>query len=202
MARSARRKAGAKVDSYQHGHTGVLAMGWDDVARTCRKLVEDVEKDFRPEVVIGIAKGGAIPGAIMASMLRRDFFPVRITRREADVVTRKEPALIARIPPEVVRGRRCLVIDDIAVSGETLRVAVDECWAQGATEVRTATLSRHGSSVRPDWYGLETEDLVIQPWDAVVYVDGRWQVNQEYADELGRMGVSATDVLAATLLGR
>ncbi len=187
--------------SYQHGHTGVLTIGWEDVARICRRLAEEVEKNLRPDVIIGVAKGGAIPGAVIASMLRRDFFPVRITRREADVVTRAHPALIARIPPEVVRGRRVLVVDDLAMTGETLRVAVDECWAQGATEVRTATLYRHSGSVRPDWFGLETDDLIIQPWDAIVYSGGRWQVNREYSEELARMGVSAAEVLAAALLG-
>jgi hypothetical protein len=134
-------------------------------------------------------------------MLRRDFFPVRITRREADIVIREHPSLIARIPTEVARGKRVLVVDDIAVTGETLRVAVDECWAQGATEVRTATLFRHGDGVRPDWFGLETDDLVIQPWDAVVFSGGRWRVNQEYSEELDRMGVSVVEVLVAALLG-
>lgn len=189
------------LTSYQHEHAGVLNVGWEDVARICRRLAEQVEKDLRPDVIVGIAKGGAIPGAIIASMLRRDFFPVRITRREADVVTREHPSLIAGIPADVVKGRSVLVVDDMAMTGETLRVAVDECWAQGATEVKTASLYRHSGSVRPDWCGLETDDLVIQPWDAVVFSGGRWQVNQEYTEELARIGVSAVDVLVAALLG-
>lgn len=190
-----------KLPSYEHEHTGVLNVGWDDVARICRRLTEEVEKALHPDVIVGIAKGGAIPGAIISSMLRRDFYPVRITRREADVVTREHPSLIARIPAEVVKGRRVLVVDDMAMTGETLRVAVDECWAQGAVEVRTASLYRHGAGVKPDWVGLETDDLIIQPWDCIVFKDGRWQVNQEYADELARIGVSATDLLIAALLG-
>lgn len=185
------------LKSYEHEHSGVLSIGWEDVARICRRLTEQTEADFHPEVIVGIAKGGAIPGAIIASMLRRDFFPVRITRREADMVIREHPALIARIPAEVVKGRRVLVVDDMAMTGDTLRVAVDECWAQGATAVKTATLFRHADSVRPDWCVLETDDLVIQPWDAMVYAGGRWQMHQEYSEELDRMGLSATDVLVA-----
>jgi len=190
------------LTSYRHEHTGVLSIGWDDVARVCRRLAEQAEREFGPEIVVGIAKGGAIPGAIIASMLRRDFFPVRITRREADQVTREHPRLTARLPAEVVNGRRVLVVDDVAATGETLRVAVDECWAQGAVEVKTATLYRRSSSVKPDWSGLETDELIIQPWDALVFSDGRWQVNQEYSRELARMGVSAADVLAALLGAR
>ncbi|RJQ08372.1 MAG: hypothetical protein C4551_05190 [Bacillota bacterium] len=189
------------LKSMDHEHTGVLAIDWEDVGRICRRLAEEVEKTLHPEVIVGIAKGGAIPGAIIASMLRRDFFPIRITRRQDDIVTRRHPALIGRIPSEVVKGRRVLVVDDMAGTGETLRVAVDECWAQGATEVKTATLYRHSSSITPDWVGLETDDLVVQPWDAVIYSGGRWRVNQEYEEELARIGVSAADVLVASLLG-
>ncbi len=197
MARTPKKS----LASYEHVHAGVLSITWDDVARICRRLTEEIEPALHPEVIVGIAKGGAIPGAIIASMLRRDFFPVRITRREADVVTRENPALVARIPAEVVRGKRVLVADDIAVTGATLRVAVDECWAQGATEVKTAALYRHSYGVRPDWCGLETDDLVVQPWDVMVFSEGRWRVNREYSDELTRMGLSAEEVLVAYLLG-
>lgn len=190
-----------KLRSYHHEHSGVLNVGWSDVARLCRHLVEEIESTFHADVIIGIAKGGVIPGAIIASMLRRDFFPVRISRREGDLVMRETPALLAPIPPDLVRGRRVLVVDDMYVTGDTLRVAVDECWAQGATEVRTATLYHHGALTRPDWFGLETESLIIQPWDAMVFSDGRWHVNEEYADELERMGLSAGEALAAALLG-
>jgi hypoxanthine phosphoribosyltransferase len=188
-----------ELESYDHQHSGVLCLTWPDVSRLCRHLVEQIERDYRPEVIIGIAKGGAIPGAIIASMLRRDYFPVPITRREADVVTRKTPALLAHIPTEVVRGRKVLVTDEMVVTGETLRIAVDECWAQGATGVKTAALYIHTGGNRPDWFGLETESLVIQPWDAMVYAGGRWQLNQEYLEELERMGLSAGDALAAVL---
>jgi hypoxanthine phosphoribosyltransferase len=188
-----------EIEDHGHEHSGVLYIGWGDVMRLCRHLAEEAEENFHPDVIIGIAKGGAIPGAILASMLRRDYFPVRITRREADVVIRKSPALVAHIPSEVVRGRKVLVVDEIVVTGDTLRVAVDECWAQGATDVKTAALYVHGTNTTPDWFGLETENLVIQPWDALVYAGGRWQLNQEYRQELERMGLTPSDALTAVL---
>jgi len=189
-----------KHGSYDHTHTGVLNIRWQDVTRLCRHLVEKVGQEFNPEVVVGIGKGGVIPGAIIASMLRVDFFPVRITRREDDRVIRSQPILSAHIPTELVRGRRTLVTDDIVVTGDTLRVAVDECWAQGATDVKTAALYIHTEGARPDWFGLESDHLIIQPWDALVYSEGNWQLNEEYCRALEEIGISAGDALAAVLL--
>jgi len=191
---------GKSRGSYEHGHSGVLNISWSDVARLCRHLVEKIEESFHPDVVVGITKGGVIPGAIIASMLGRDFYPVHVTRREQDVVTRHKPALLAKIPVDVVKDRRVVVVDDIVVSGDTLRVAVDECWAQGAAEVRTAALFLHSTSHRPDWFGLETDDLIIQPWNALVYSQGRWSLSEEYRTKLEEMGVSTDDAVTAVLL--
>src|SRR2546427_3715759 len=39
-------------------------------------------REYDPDVVIGIAKAGVIPGAVVASILQRDFASVAITRQE------------------------------------------------------------------------------------------------------------------------
>jgi len=189
-----------ELESYEHTHSGVLNIRWQDVMRICRHLVEKVHHEFHPEVVVGIGKGGVIPGAIIASMLRINFFPLRITRREDDRVIRSQPALLDHIPTDLVRERRILVTDDIVVTGDTLRVAVDECWACGATDVKTAALYVHPGGARPDWFGVESEHLIIQPWDALVFSDGRWHLNEEYAHELEEMGITAGDALSAVLM--
>ena len=53
-------------------------------------------REYDPEVVIGIAKAGVIPGAVVASILQRDFASIAIT---------KEGSVIAG-PPRLVTGKR------------------------------------------------------------------------------------------------
>jgi hypoxanthine phosphoribosyltransferase len=36
-------------------------------------------KDFRPEAVVGIAKGGVIPAVFLASAFQVDFFPIKLS---------------------------------------------------------------------------------------------------------------------------
>jgi hypoxanthine phosphoribosyltransferase len=127
--------------------------------------------------VIGIVKGGLFVGSAVAGLLRREFIPVRLSRRSRDR-DRLSPGVRTEVPAEA-RGKRVLVVDDVVQSGDTLRQAISAIAASGATEVRSAALVVHKTqrppqkakakgktkAYRPDWFVLETDDLVVFPWD-------------------------------------
>src|SRR5258705_13933025 len=58
---------------------GVLQVDWAFFGELCRVLALKVFRDYDPQVVIGIAKAGVIPGAVVASILQRDFASIAIT---------------------------------------------------------------------------------------------------------------------------
>jgi hypoxanthine phosphoribosyltransferase len=152
--------------------------GFDALAHVlARKLTY-----YDPELVIGIVKGGLFVGSALAGFLRREFIPVRLAKRSRDR-ERLSPGVRSEVPPEV-KGKRVLVVDDVVQSGETLRQATAAIAAAGAIEVRSAALVVHRSHPkarsagrgeadkvakakdnRPDWFALETDDLVVFPWD-------------------------------------
>ncbi|HEY3316288.1 MAG TPA: phosphoribosyltransferase [Bacillota bacterium] len=173
-------------ESYHHYHTGITRLTWDDVMRMCRELAERVQVEYDPDIILGIAKAGVIPGAILASMLRKEFYPIRLSRRVKDRVVREKPAVLVPVPDEV-EGKIVLIVDEIAATGETLRLAVGEARKRQAKKVKTATLYVHTESWRPHWYALETENLIIQPWDFEVLVRGKWVIHPEYQDEIDRI---------------
>lgn len=168
--------------SYDHHHMAVTEIAWPRLGELCKKLALAVAT-YDPAIIVGVAKGGVIPAAILASLLRREFYPVRLSRRLDDRVVREQPALLTPMP-EAIGGKRILVIDDITVTGETLELAVREARRLSASEVKTATLFVHGGSYRPDYFVLETDDLIVNPWDHFVLEDGQFIVNPEYQSEL------------------
>lgn len=147
----------------------------------CRALALRVAQDYDPEVVVGIAAAGVIPGAVIAAMLDREFFAVKITRRENDTGRRGRPEILSAAPPELA-GRRVLLVDEICDSGETLRLALAAVRDVGPAEVRTATSLIHVGGYEPDFYALAAEGTVIFPWDREVLDEesGRLVVNPEY----------------------
>jgi hypoxanthine phosphoribosyltransferase len=84
-----------------------------------------------------------------------------------------------------VRGKVVAVIDEIADTGETLRLVAQRVWEQGAARVITACLVSHSwAEPAPDHVALVTDALVIFPWDKQVYRDGQWQDHPELAAAL------------------
>jgi hypoxanthine phosphoribosyltransferase len=166
---------------------GVLELSWELFGELCRALALRVSRDFDPEIVVGIAAAGVIPGAVVAAMLRKEFYAIKITRREEGRGVRQRPEILSAAPPQVA-GRRVLLVDEICDSGETLRLALAAIRDVGPAEVRTATSLVHEGGYEPDYYALATDATVVFPWDREVLEAGRLVVNPEYEDLLAREG--------------
>jgi hypothetical protein len=126
--------------------------------------------------VVGVAHGGVFVGGALASALRAEFFPVRISRRSRDRSPRKSPRMYGEMPAELKR-KRVLIADDVASSGDTLELAKALLDRVGARETRTASLVARAGGYAPDWVTLVTGALVVFPWDySTVTEDERFEV--------------------------
>jgi uncharacterized protein len=145
---------------------GLLEIDWPLFGELCRALALRVAQEYDPELVVGIAKAGVIPGAVVASILQRDFAAMAVTRRSAEL----DPELVAG-PPPAVTGRRILLVDETCDTGHTLKLALNEIQALRPREVRTAVSIRTGPFA-PDYHALATDKLIVLPWDREVVIDG------------------------------
>lgn len=146
---------------------GVLELSWEVFGELCRALAVNVARSYEPELVVGIAKAGVIPGAVIASILRLDFFSLKISRRSGFEEVQDRPQLLSSAPREV-RGKRVLIVDEICTTGETLRMALAAVRAESPADVRTATSFVKSGQYKPDFFAVETDSTVIFPWDRQV----------------------------------
>jgi len=160
------------------GPRGVMEVDWPFFGELCRALALRVAGEYEPEVVLGVAKAGVIPGVVVASILQCEFASMVVTRREAD----EDPVLISG-PPATVRGRRVLIVDETCDTGSTLRLALNEVRALAPAAVRTAVSFKTGD-FQPDYHAFETESFIILPWDREVIVGGELVMRPDYAARL------------------
>jgi hypoxanthine phosphoribosyltransferase len=163
---------------------GVLDVDWPLFGELSRALALRVARGFDPEVVIGIATAGVVPGAVVAAILQCEFHSILVSRRFGARDTRQTPTVMGAVPPGV-RDRRVLVVDETCDSGETMRLALAAVVNGGAADVRTAVGFRTGS-YEPDFAAMDTESTIILPWDREVLVDGALVLKPEYAEALER----------------
>ena len=90
----------------------------------CRALALKVARDYDHDVVVGIARAGALPGAVVATILGVDFYSMIISRKgDNDDDVRERPEVLSAAPSEVT-GQRVLIVDEVTTSGATLRLAL------------------------------------------------------------------------------
>lgn len=142
---------------------GVFQVDWPLFGELSRALALKVAREYDPEIVVGVATAGVVPGAVVAAILGREFHSILVSRRFHAESPRETPAIFGAAPVEV-RNRRVLVVDETCDSGETLRMAVAAIVNAGAADVRTAVGFRTGT-YEPDFSALETESTIVLPWD-------------------------------------
>ncbi|MFN5201203.1 MAG: phosphoribosyltransferase [Gemmatimonas sp.] len=157
---------------------GVLIVDWPLFGELSRALAVRVARDWMPDVIVGIATAGVVPGAAVAALLALPVHSRLISRLHHADEVRETPAVFGAAPADV-RGKRVLVVDETCDSGATLRLAVGAIVHAGAREVRTAVSILTGSYT-PDYHAFATQAMIVLPWDREVFLDGELQPNPKY----------------------
>jgi hypothetical protein len=160
------------------GPRGTLEVDWPFFGELCRALALRVAREYQPEVVLGIAKAGVIPGVVVASILQCEFASMVVTREN----TGADPVVVSG-PPASIRGRRVLVVDETCDTGSTMKLALNEVRALRPLEMRSAVSFKTGEYA-PDFFAFETENFIILPWDREIVQNGELIVRPDYAARL------------------
>jgi len=143
----------------------ILRMNWETVSTYCERLTGQI-KEFRPEVIVAISRGGLVPARLLADSLDvRVIEVLGIAFHKTMTGSSGFPQIAQDIAVEV-RGRRVLVVDDVADIGRSLVVAKDHLMRKGASEVKTAAIHYKTNPMsRPDYYAATADAWVVYPWE-------------------------------------
>ena len=162
---------------------GVLEIDWPFFGELSRGLALKVARAYDPELVIGIATAGVIPGAVIAAILGREFHSISVSRRYRSARQREVPTIFGNAPAEA-RGKSVLIVDETCDSGETIRLAISALAEAGAAEIRTAIAFQTGAYT-PDFHAIATESTIVLPWDREILIKGELRPNPLYQEALG-----------------
>lgn len=161
QAEAPRQPAGRDLSRQR---SAVQELSWAAFDRAVQGLARSIRKTYEPQALVGVAHGGVFVGGALSSALGCEFFPVRISRRSRDRSGGNKPQISGQMPREL-KGRRVLVVDDVAASGDTLELATKLAREAGAREVMTAALVARPEGYAPDFCALPTTAFLVFPWD-------------------------------------
>jgi len=142
-------------------------LDWKETMKALNILSHNLRKE-EIDIVIGIGTGGIIPASIVSKFLNLRDLRIITVRKYADG---KPPKRIRRKPTIEydnsgdVKGKRILLVDDLASTGETLEELSNYLREKGASKVFTCSLIVKRDSPRPSYYAIMANDCVIFPWE-------------------------------------
>ncbi|WP_148682342.1 phosphoribosyltransferase [Pyrobaculum neutrophilum] len=151
------------------GGVKVRFVSWAEGIALSEALAKKVEESgYKPEVIVAISRGGLVPARVISDVLGVDDI-VTVGVKYWGLAQRRaeRPLLYHGIEPGVVRGRRTLVVDEVADTGHTLAVVKSLLDLIGAAEVKTAVVHlKTTSRFVPDYYAERIEEWVwiSYPW--------------------------------------
>ena len=140
---------------------------WDQIYVLLLNLAETVRKSgFEAEVIVGVSRGGWIPARIMSDLLGNPKLANVSTEYYVGVTETKHKPILTQPISLPVKDKKLLVVDDVADSGESLKLVEAHLKKEDASEIRIATIYYKPWSVTvPHYYQKETNSWVIFPWE-------------------------------------
>lgn len=137
----------------------VDVVSWESVLQDVKMLSQQIK--CTPDIIVGVARGGVLPAVFLSKHLGvEETFFLKVKKEGEQRVLLQEVACS-------VRGKKILVVDDMIETGKGLELVKEHLESRGAS-VMTASLyvlSTTTTTVRPDWYVKEVEEVKVFVWD-------------------------------------
>jgi len=142
---------------------------WTRFGESNRELATVIRlSGYRPDLVVAIARGGMLfAGGLAYALGIKACDALNIEFYTGIGETLPEPEILApHLDLDSLAGAKVLLVDDVADSGRTLRLAVD-LLAERAAQVRSAVLyTKPTTIIQPDYTWATTDRWIVFPWSA------------------------------------
>lgn len=159
------------VQDYYEKSEGERELSWQDVEQAAHNIIWRMKRDgFEPDIIISIARSGLIPAALLSyAMGNKELYVIKIDfsksqRLGSDQDLRHRPVISQELSKNI-EGLKVLVVDEMVVSGATLKTMSAYLEMKNPKQVKYVVLYKQPwTQFEPDYYGEETRQWPIFPW--------------------------------------
>ncbi len=151
-------------------------VSWNRITRLSCLLADKIAADdYRPDLVISIARGGYVPARLLCDYLDiYNLTSIRISHYLGGA--NKIEAARLSIPLKLdIKGMNILLVDDVDDSGDTLQLALEHINRANPARIKVAVLHHKSvSTITPDYYAQKIVKWrwITYPWAVVEDVQG------------------------------
>jgi len=156
---------------YYQKSEGVRTISWQDVEEDVLRIIDQMaQEDFEPDVIVSIARSGLIPASMIAYTLgNKQLYVIKVDfsktqKSGADQDLAKHPIITQELAKDI-SGLKVLVVDEMAVSGSTLKLVSAYMDLKHPREIKYAVLYKQPwAEFSPDYVGREIKEWPLYPW--------------------------------------
>lgn len=130
-----------------------------------------IESEFKPDYIVSVVRGGAVPGVYLSHRLKLPLVTVAWSIRD----NRTQPnESNCWVPEDIMGGKKILVVDDIVDGGDTIRELLED-WQLSVAGM--GPLNRDNIKIAALWYNT-AQDIVVDFYHETIdrNKDARWIV--------------------------
>ncbi len=162
-----------------------VVVDWNYAYDLCRDISKEIkDAGFKPEVVIGIARGGWYLARVLCDFfLLKDLFSLKMEHWGVTATITGAAELIYGLDNaarKTLSAKKVLIADDVTDTGDSIKFVVEYVKSLRAKDVKTATLHhKTSSSFVPDFYGE-----LVKEWKWVIYP---WNIHEDVMNLVGKV---------------
>ena len=146
---------------------------WSEIHALCETIVAQVnESGFKPDIVMGISRGGVVPATMIAHQLQvTPFYAVQLTSYDIFGMQTSVKVIDGQTLPYFPKRSKVLIIDEICDSGETIAFLKAAYNIDEQDDIRIATLVTKTHKAHkdnwPHYTANQTKEpsWIIFPWE-------------------------------------
>jgi uncharacterized protein len=144
-----------------------IELSWRDIERLSVRLAQVIRADgFKPQYLVGITVDGVFPVALLAKMF--DTKDVVIVSARSYSKRKQGKLRVTALPKIDLRGKRVLLVDEIADRGTTLKHVsriIMRQYKVGMLKTAALVVNEVRCKTWPDYYARKVDKWVVFPWD-------------------------------------
>jgi hypoxanthine phosphoribosyltransferase len=142
-------------------------VNWENLEKLCQIVSRKIDDSgYIPDILIAIVRGGMVPARIISSELKNPkLYCIKYEYYDENNMPTNEPLLTQTLDISL-NGKKILLIDEVADSGNTIQKAIAYLFSLKAKEIKTAVLHyKYSSSFTPDYFVERTDRWIVYPWE-------------------------------------
>lgn len=159
------------VQTYYNKSEGEKNITWREIEEAALHVISAIKHDnFEPDMIISVARSGLIPASLISySLGNKELYVIKTDisnsqKKGKDQDLKDRPKISQELTKDI-EGLKILVVDEMVVSGSTLRMVSEYLAMKHPLEVRYSVLYKQPwTEFQPDYFGVETRQWPVFPW--------------------------------------